>query len=83
MTRVLFDDSHGENLMMAEGSGSSFSRLEKALKKAGHAVNLINREQDFCAATLGEPALESMAEGSPLSCASACAIAEASATGCA
>jgi len=52
MTRVLFDDSHGENLMMAEGSGSSFSRLEKALKKAGHAVNLINREQDFCAATL-------------------------------
>lgn len=52
MTRVLFDDSHGENLMMEEGAGSSFYKLTKALKTAGHQVNLINREQDFCAPTL-------------------------------
>jgi hypothetical protein len=52
MARILFDDSHGENLMMEEGSGSSLHRFEKALHKAGHSVNLINREQDFCAATL-------------------------------
>ncbi len=52
MARILFDDSHGENLDLEEGAGSSISKLAKALRGAGHQVNLINREQDFCPATL-------------------------------
>jgi len=52
MARILFDDSHGENLMLEEGAGSSFSKLVRALKKAKVAVNLINREQDFRPGTL-------------------------------
>ncbi len=52
MARLLFDDSHGENLDLEEGSGSSLSKLARALRGAGHSVNLIHREQDFCAATL-------------------------------
>jgi hypothetical protein len=52
MARLLFDDAHGENLDLEEGSGSSFSKLGKALRGAGHSVGLIHREQDFCDATL-------------------------------
>ena len=52
MSRLLFDDSHGENLDLEEGSGSSLFKLAKALRGAGHTVNTIHREQDFCAATL-------------------------------
>jgi len=52
MARLLFDDSHGENLDLEEGPGSSLSKLTRALRGAGHTVNLIHREQDFCAATL-------------------------------
>ncbi len=52
MSRLLFDDSHGENLDLEEGSGSSLSKLGKALRGAGHTVGLIHREQDLCDATL-------------------------------
>ncbi|MBM4247871.1 MAG: hypothetical protein FJ149_00200 [Euryarchaeota archaeon] len=52
MARILFDDSHGENLVMEEGSGSALSKLSGALRAAGHALNLIHREQDFCPPTL-------------------------------
>jgi hypothetical protein len=52
MARILFDDSHGENLDLEQGSGSSLSRFSRALREAGHTVNLIHREQDFCDATL-------------------------------
>jgi hypothetical protein len=52
MARLLFDDSHGENLDLEEGSGSSLSKLARALRHAGNTVGLINREQDFCDATL-------------------------------
>jgi hypothetical protein len=52
MARILFDDSHGENLMLEEGSGSSLSKLVKAFGNVGHTVNTIHREQDFGPSTL-------------------------------
>ena len=53
MARILFDDSHGENLVLEETAGSSsFSKLVKALRKARHTVGVIHREQDFVPPTL-------------------------------
>lgn len=53
MAKILFDDAHGENLMLEESAGSSsFSRLVKALGKVPHSVGVIHREQDFRPSTL-------------------------------
>ena len=53
MVRILFDDAHGENLVLEESAGSSsFSRLVKALKNARYTVGVIHREQDFGPSTL-------------------------------
>jgi hypothetical protein len=53
MARILFDDSHGENLVLEETAGSSsLSKLVKALRKARHTVGVIHREQDFVPSTL-------------------------------
>ena len=53
MAKLLFDDAHGENLQLEESEGtSSISKFVGALRKAGHTIGVINREQDFGAPTL-------------------------------